>query len=127
MTSEAQQGSAAGVADLTTLPELTIDDVRKVDLRVAKVLAAEPVPKSTKLLKLQVDLGTEQRQIVAGIAQHYAPADLVGKTIVVVANLKPAKLMGQESLGMLLAASDDSGKLVVLTTAADIAPGSRVK
>ena len=118
---------AVNVADPATPPELTIDDVRRVDLRVAKVIAAEPVPKSSKLLKLQVDLGTEQRQIVAGIAQHYAPADLVGKTIVVVANLKPAKLMGQESRGMLLAASDDSGKLVVLTTSADIAPGSRVK
>ena len=109
------------------LTELTIDDVRKVDLRVAKVIAAEPVPKSQKLLKLQVDIGTEQRQIVAGIAQHYAPADLVGKLIVVVANLKAAKLMGQESRGMLLAASDASGKLVILTTAADIAPGSGIR
>jgi methionyl-tRNA synthetase len=127
MTSDAQQAAVPGVADLKTLPELTIDDVRKVDLRVAKIIAAEPVPKSSKLLKLQVDLGTEQRQIVAGIAQHYAPADLVGKTIVVVANLKPATLMGQESLGMLLAASDESGKLAVLTTLADIPPGSVIK
>lgn len=127
MTSDARQAAAPGVAGLQALPELTIDDVRKVDLRVAKVIAAEPVPKSSKLLKLQVDLGTEQRQIVAGIAQHYAPADLVGKTIVVVANLKPARLMGQESRGMLLAASDESGRLAVLTTLADIPPGSGIK
>jgi methionyl-tRNA synthetase len=127
MTSDVRQAPVPGVAELKTLQELTIDDVRKVDLRVARVVAAEPVPKSSKLLRLQVDLGTEQRQIVAGIAQHYAPADLVGKLIVVVANLKPARLMGQESRGMLLAASDESGKLSVLTTLADIAPGSGIK
>ena len=94
---------------------VTIDDFKKIDLRVAKVVACEKVPKSEKLLKLQVEVGTEQRQIVAGIAQHYAPEDLVGKSVVVVFNLQPAKLMGQESQGMLLAASDASGKLVVIS------------
>jgi methionyl-tRNA synthetase len=118
-TSNAVGGDAA--------PLVSIDDVRKVDLRVARVVSAEGVPKSKKLLRLQVDLGTEQRQIVAGIAQHYNPADLVGKLIVVVANLQPATLMGQESRGMLLAASDAEGKLVLLAPAADIAPGSGIR
>src|SRR5207237_1259905 len=81
---------------------IAIADFRKTDLRVAEIVAAEAVPKSKKLLKLTVSLGDEQRTIVAGIAEHYAPADLVGKKVVVVANLEPAKLMGVESKGMLL-------------------------
>src|SRR5205807_2037403 len=83
-------------------------------IRVAEVLAAEPVPKSRKLLRLTVSLGSEQRTLVAGIAEHYAPTELVGKKVVVVANLVPAKLMGIESHGMVLAASTE-GKLAVLT------------
>ncbi len=106
---------------------ITYDDFQKIDLRVARVLSAERVPKSTKLLKLQISVGAERRQVVAGIAQHYAPDDLVGKTVVVVFNLQPAKLMGQESQGMILAASDDSGKLAILTPAVEIADGSVVK
>ena len=82
----------------------------KVELRVAKVLAAETVPKSKKLVKLQVDVGTEQRTLVAGIAEAYEPEPLVGRTVVIVFNLKPAKLMGIESNGMVLAASPDGGK-----------------
>lgn len=108
-------------------PTITIDEFAKVDLRVARVVACEGVPKSTKLLKLQVEVGSERRQVVAGIAQHYKPEDLVGKYIVVVYNLQPAKLMGQESQGMLLAASDSNGKLVFVTPAGDIASGSIVK
>lgn len=108
-------------------PTITFDDFKKVDLRVAKIVAAERVPKSEKLLKLQVEIGTEQRQIVAGIAQHYAPEALVGKSIIVVYNLAPAKLMGQESQGMLLAASDASGKLAFVTPSGDIATGGIVK
>ncbi|MBU2470973.1 MAG: methionine--tRNA ligase subunit beta, partial [Bacteroidetes bacterium] len=100
---------------------------KKVDLRVATVLSCEKVAKSDKLLKLQVSIGLEQRQLVAGIAQHYKPEDLVGKKIIVVANLQPAKLMGNESKGMLLAASDTSGKLVFVTTSEDIADGAIVK
>lgn len=106
---------------------ITVDDFRKVDLRVARVLEAERVPKSDKLLKLQIEVGSDKRQIVAGIAQHYAPESLVGKSIIVVYNLQPAKLMGQESQGMLLAASDRTGKLVVLGPAGEIASGSTVK
>src|SRR5258708_226988 len=89
---------------------IAIDDFMKVELRVAKVLAAERVPKSNRLLKLQVDAGTEHRTIVAGIAEAYEPETLVGKTVVIVFNLKPAKLMGVESNGMVLAASPDGGK-----------------
>ena len=85
--------------------EISIDDFAKVQLRVVKVLAAEPVPKTEKLLKLKVDLGNEQREIVSGIAKHYAPADLVGKNVVMVINLKPAKIRGIVSHGMVLAAS----------------------
>src|SRR5207244_12915437 len=87
----------------TAPPRISIADFGKVELRVAEVLAAEALPKSKKLLKLTVSLGDEQRTIVAGIAEHYAPADLVGKKVVVVANLEPAKLMGVQSQGMLLA------------------------
>jgi methionyl-tRNA synthetase len=108
-------------------PPVTIDDFRKIDLRVGKVVEAEKVPKSEKLLKLQVEIGAERRQVIAGIAQHYAPEDLVGRLVVVVANLAPAKIMGQESRGMLLAASDGGGKLVVLSPSSEIASGSQVR
>jgi methionyl-tRNA synthetase len=104
---------------------ITIDQFMNVDLRTAKVVAAEPVPKSKKLIKLQVDLGTEQRTILAGIAEAYQPESLVGRTIVIVANLKPAKLMGIESNGMVLAASSETGQPVLLTV--DAEPGWRVR
>ena len=106
--------------------QIAIEDFKKVALRVGKVVAAERVPKSTKLLKLQVDIGTEQRQIVAGIATKYAPEDMVGKRVVIVANLKPAKLMGVESQGMVLAAGDDEVS-ALLTTLEDVPPGARIK
>ena len=107
---------------------ISIADFGKVQLRVAEVLAAEAVPKSKKLLKLTVSLGSEQRTIVAGIAQHYAPADLVGKKVVVVANLEPATLMGVQSQGMVLAGSTDGdGALAVLTLDRDLPPGAKVR
>jgi len=108
-------------------PLITLDDFKKVELKLAKVVSAERVPKSEKLLKIQVEIGAEKRQVVAGIAQHYKPEDLVGKLIVVVANLQPAKLMGQESQGMLLAATDSSGKLAVLTVADSLESGASIK
>lgn len=108
-------------------PIIAIDDFKKIDLRVAKVLSAEKVQKSEKLIKLQISIGDEKRQIVAGIARHYEPETLVGKKIIVVANLQAAKLMGQESQGMLLAASDSDGNLTILTVAKDIAEGSSVQ
>src|SRR3989304_3115620 len=99
----------------------------RVDLRVARVLAAERVPKSKKLLKLEVDLGSEERTLVAGIGDAYAPESLVGRTVVVVANLKPAKLMGIESNGMVLAASPDGGKPILLGFDEAPAAGTRVR
>ena len=108
-------------------PKISIDDFKKVELRLALVISAERVPKSDKLLKIQVEIGSERRQIVAGIAQHYKPEDLVGKRVAVVANLQPAKLMGQESNGMLLAATDSSGKLEVLTVNGELESGSLIK
>jgi methionyl-tRNA synthetase len=98
-----------------------------VELRVAKVLEAEAVPKSKKLVKLKVDVGTEQRTIVAGIAEAYQPEQLVGRTIAIVFNLKPAKLMGVESNGMVLAASVDGGKPILVAFDQDVAPGARVR
>lgn len=106
--------------------EITIDDFAKVDLRVATVVAAERVPKTDKLIKLQVKIGDEERTIVSGIAQHYEPENLIGKNVIVIANLKPAKLRGIESRGMVLAASDGEGNLV-LADAPGIASGSKVK
>ncbi len=108
-------------------PLATIDDFKKLDLRVARILTAEPVPKSKKLLKLEVEIGTERRTIVAGIAQHYQPETLPGLSVVVVYNLQPATLMGQESRGMVLAASDESGKLLLVSPKGDIDSGSKVR
>ena len=105
---------------------ITIDDFAKIDLRVATVVAAERVPKTDKLIKLQVKIGDEERTIVSGIAQHYEPENLIGKNVIVIANLKPAKLRGIESRGMVLAASDGEGNLV-LADAPGIASGSKVK
>jgi len=107
--------------------KITIDDFKKIELRVAKILSCEQIPKSKKLLKMKVTIGTEERQILAGIAEHYKPEDLIGKTIIVVANLEPAKLMGNESQGMMLAASDDNGKLCFVTTEKEMQAGSVVK
>jgi methionyl-tRNA synthetase len=104
---------------------ISIDDFMKVELRTAKVISAEAVPKSKKLIKLQVDLGNEQRTILAGIAEAYQPESLVGRTIVIVANLRAAKLMGIESNGMVLAASPEGGKPILVTV--DAEPGWRVR
>ncbi len=107
-------------------PQITLDEFMKIQLKAAKVLSAERVPKSEKLIKLQVSLGTEQRQIVAGIGKKYEPDALVGKTIVIVANLKPAKLMGTESQGMVLAAGDTDVQ-GLLTIQEEVDPGTKVK
>jgi methionyl-tRNA synthetase len=106
---------------------ITMDDFMKVDLRVAKVLAAERVPNSKKLVKMQIDLGSEQRTLVAGIAEAYEADALVGRHVVMVANLKPAKLMGIESNGMVLAASPDGGTPILLGFDEAPAPGTRVR
>lgn len=114
------------VAEVPDVPEITIDDFMKVDLRAATVIACEPVPKTSKLLKLQLDLGYEQRQVVSGIAEHYKPEELVGKKVVVVANLKPVKLRGELSQGMILAGEKD-GYLTMASVAEKLPNGAKIK
>ncbi|GGA54673.1 methionine--tRNA ligase [Edaphobacter acidisoli] len=109
-------------------PQIGIDDFVKVDLRVAQIVVAERIPKADKLLRLEVDLGYERRQILSGIAQWYTPEELIGRRIVVIANLAPRKMRGLESHGMLLAASEgEDGKPVLATFGEEIALGSRLK
>jgi methionyl-tRNA synthetase len=119
--------ASAAPAPVATDTRISIDDFMKVELRVAKVLAAERVPKSKKLLKLTVDVGTEHRTVVAGIADSYEPDALVGRTIAVVYNLQPAKLMGIESNGMVLAASPEGGKALLVSFEGSVAPGTRLR
>jgi len=107
-------------------PEITIDDFAKVDLRIANVTAAEKVAKSDKLLKLTVEVGGKPRTVVSGIAQHFTPEEMVGKQVVLVANLKPAKLRGIVSEGMILCAEDKDGKLVLAAPGAPALSGSEV-
>jgi methionyl-tRNA synthetase len=106
---------------------ISIDDFLKIDLRVAKVLTAERVPKSKKLMKLTIDVGTEQRTLVAGIADGYEPEQLVGRHVAIVANLKPATLMGIESNGMVLAATATGGNPLLVTWDVPPPPGTRIK
>ena len=106
---------------------ISIDDVIKVDLRVAQILVAERVPKADKLLRLEVDLGYEKRQILAGIAQYYEPEKLVGRKIVIVANLAPRKMRGLESNEMLLAASLEGGTPVLASFLEEVPLGARLK
>ena len=105
---------------------ISIDDFARIKLKVATVLKAEKVPKSSKLLRLEVDDGEGTRQIVAGISKQYEPEKLEGKQVAIMANLKPVKLMGVESRGMLLAASDNE-TLAVLTPASSVKNGSKVR
>ena len=105
---------------------ITIEQFRGLELRVGTVKQAEPHPNADRLLVLRVDLGTEERQVVAGIRAHYDPAALVGRQVVVVANLEPAKLRGVESQGMLLAADLD-GRPIIATFEEDVKPGTRVR
>ena len=116
---------------------MTIDEFKKCDLRVGKVLAAERVEGSEKLLKLQIDLGeihigepndgaVAPRQILSGIGKAYIPEDLIGKSVVIIANLDPRMMMGFESQGMLLAASGSDGKPVILAPTGEVAPGTQI-
>ena len=107
--------------------EVTIEEFRRLELRVAQILEAKAVPGSKKLVQLRVSLGTEERTIVAGILLDYPPAELTGKQIVIVANLKASKLMGVESRGMLLAATGADGKLALVTPERPAEVGSKVK
>lgn len=112
---------------------MTIEEFKKADLRVAKIILAEKVPDSEKLLRLEIDCGDKNeagegvnRQIVSGIAKAYAPEDLIGKEIIIVANLEPRQLMGLESNGMLLAARDADGLPVLLTPEKEVAVGAEI-
>jgi methionine--tRNA ligase beta chain len=108
------------------MENINFEEFQKIDLRVAKIINAEKIEGSEKLLKLEVDLGGERRQIVAGIGKFYNPEDLISKEIVVVANLEPKHLMGIESQGMLLAA-DSNGEPIILVPQKDALPGSKIK
>lgn len=106
---------------------MTIDEFQKADLRVGKVIAAEAMEGSEKLLKLQVDIGEPApRQILSGIAKAYAPAELVGKQVVIIANLDPRMMMGLESQGMLLAAHGESGMPVLIMPAVEVSSGAKI-
>jgi len=119
--------SAVETEEKYDVPLITFEEFMKTDLRTAEIVSAEKIKKSKKLLKLQVDLGFEKRQVVAGIAEHYQPEELPGKKIILVANLKPAKLMGVESQGMILAVEDKEGKLSVVEMDKSISTGLKVR
>ncbi len=108
------------------LSQITIEDFARVQMRVGQILEAEKIEGSRKLIKLKVDIGTEVRQVVAGIAEAYEPANLLNKKVVIVANLKPARLMGVESNGMIVAASAD-GKPVLATFNEEVPNGALLK
>ena len=125
--SAAAAGTLAAAASVEgATARITIDDFKRVDLRVAEIVAAEPVPKSKKLLKLTIRLGEEARTLVAGIAEHYRPDALVGRKVVVVANLEPATLMGVTSNGMVLAGSAGE-TLALLALDRDLPSGAKVR
>ena len=134
---EEQKGSPPAEAPASSAPALaavppanekiSIDDFAKVELRVGMVKVAERVPKADKLLRLEIDIGTEVRQVLAGIAEAYAPETLVGRKVVIVANLAPRKLRGMESNGMIVAASLDDGKPVLAGFLEDVPVGARLK
>jgi methionyl-tRNA synthetase len=114
-------------ANPTTPTTIEYNDFAKLDLRIATVIECKPHANADKLLVLQIDLGTEKRQICAGLRQHYTPEQLVGKQIIVVANLAPRQMRGEISNGMLLAASDpQTAKVIVITPMESVAPGSKV-
>ena len=121
------QGDGAASTAPAADARIGIDQFMSVELRVARVLDAARVPKSKKLMQLRVDAGTEERTIVAGIAEAYEPEALMGRLIVIVANLKPAKLMGIESNGMVLAASSDNGTPILVAPGDGAQPGMRVR
>lgn len=106
---------------------MTIEEFKKVDLRVGKVISAEKILNSEKLLKLSVDLGEEKRQVLAGVGKVYDPETLIGREIIIVTNLQPRMMMGFESQGMLLAATDAEGNPVILTTMNEVPPGAPIR
>lgn len=126
---EAQKKAAGGIKypEVEEKAEIEFSDFEKIQIRVGEVLACEKVKKSKKLLCSQIRIGDEVRQIVSGISNYYKPEEMVGKKVAVVTNLKPVKLCGIESQGMILAASDDEDNLSVLTLDKDIIAGSEIR
>jgi len=107
-------------------PEITFDDFSKMDIRIGKILKAERVEKSKKLLQFQVDTGIDVRTILSGIAEHFSPEEMIGKQVTLLVNLAPRKIMGVESQGMILTAADKDGKLRLLQPSEVVAPGSKI-
>jgi methionyl-tRNA synthetase len=124
-TKKANEAETTKVVPLK--PAVSFDDFTKIDIRTATILEAEKVPKTTKLLKLKIDTGNDIRIIVSGIAEHYAPEDIIGKQISIIANLEPRKIKGIESNGMILMAEDKDGKLVMISPEKKTANGSTIK
>ena len=125
---EAQKAESQGekYPEVEKKPEISIDDFDKIQIQVGEVIKCEPVKKAKKLLVSQIKIGAETRQIVSGIAKYYKPEEMVGKKVAVITNLKPCKLCGVESQGMILAAGDDEGNLSVVTVDKDIVAGSEI-
>jgi methionyl-tRNA synthetase len=124
---EKQETKMQTEENANTIDLISIDDFMKVKLRVGRVFEAEPLEGSDKLLKLQIVIGEEKRQIIAGIRKNYSPEDLIGRQVVVVYNLKPAKLRGAESQGMLLAATDTEGGAILLQPDKEAPEGTQVR
>jgi methionyl-tRNA synthetase len=118
---------AANVKVTPAKDSVTFDDFTKIDIRTATVLEAEKVPKTLKLLKLKIDTGIDIRTIVSGIAEYYAPEDIIGKQISIIANLEPRKIKGIESKGMILMAEDKDGKLIMVSPVKKVDNGSMIK
>lgn len=106
---------------------VSVDDFFKLDIRVVKILEAARMENSEKLVKLVVDIGEEQRQILAGIGQSYSPEDLIGKEVVAIVNLEPRKMMGEESQGMILATGDDLSNITLIQPIREVEPGSKLR
>ena len=123
----ATEKKAEALTTPTSKPEIAYDDFGKLDLRVGTIINAEKVEKADKLLKLEVDMGTEKRTIVSGIAMHFKPEDIVGKQVTVVANLAPRKMRGIESQGMILMAENADGRLIFVSPLEIATPGSEVR
>ncbi len=122
----AQRAEGEKYPEVEKKPEITIDEFDKVQIQVGEVVKCEPVPKAKKLLVSQIKIGAQTRQIVSGIAKYYKPEEMVGKKVAVITNLKPCKLCGVESQGMILAAGDDDGNLSIVTVDKDIVAGSEI-
>ena len=124
--SPAQEETAGNVIDLEAKPEITYEDFAKLQFQVGEIIACEAVPKSKKLLCSQVKVGSQVRQILSGIKAHYSPEEMVGKKVMVVTNLKPAKLAGMMSEGMLLCAEDMDGNLALMKPEKDMPAGAEI-